>query len=294
MRPRTAGLVVALALLWGSGFFWIRLALNGFTPIELTFSRLALGALVLVPIVFVRRLARPRGRVMWVHIAVSALLGNTVPYTLFAVAEQTVPSSVAGVVNATTPLWTALFAFAATRAGADLTRLKVLGIALGFTGVVVVIEPWRGVVGGSLGGLAATIGAAASYGTAYVYQARFLTNRGLSPLSLTAAQLVIATGLVVPALALGEAHGSPTAGSTVALLILGTGGTGLALVINFALIASEGATSASVVTYLLPLVAVLLGIVFLGEPARWLMLAGGVLILVGVALARRRTERVDA
>ena len=101
---RVTGLITALALLWGSGFFWIKLGLDGFTPTQLTLARLALGALVLVPIVLVRRLRLPRGSAMWGHLAVSALIANAIPYTLFAVAEQTTPSSIAGVINATTPL----------------------------------------------------------------------------------------------------------------------------------------------------------------------------------------------
>jgi len=285
---RAVGLIAALALLWGSGFFWIALALDGFTPTQLTFGRLALGALVLVPFVLVRRLQRPTGWRMWGHITVSAFVANAVPYTLFAVAEQTVPSSVAGVVNATTPLWTLLVAFLVAGTDAGLTGRRVLGVLLGFIGVVVVIEPWRGVLGGSIGGLAATVAAAASYGVAYVYQARYLTNRGLSPLSLTAAQLVVAAGLLLPTLPLGGPGPGLTLGAVVAVVILGIAGTGLALVINFTLIATEGPTAASVVTYLLPLVAVVLGIAILGEPARWTLALGGLGILVGVRLARAK------
>lgn len=284
---RAVGLIAALALLWGSGFFWIALALDGFTPTQLTFGRLALGALVLVPIVLARRLARPTGGGMWAHIAVSALVANAIPYTLFAVAEQTVPSSVAGVVNATTPLWTAVVAYATSRADAGLTPRRVVGILVGFVGVVVVIEPWRGLLGGSVGGLIATVAAAASYGVAYVYQARFLTGRGISPLTLTAAQLVVAAALLLPTVPYGGSGSGPTTGSVLALLVLGIAGTGLALVINFTLIATEGPTAASVVTYLLPLVAVALGVAFLDESARWTLAAGGLLILVGVALTRR-------
>ncbi len=290
---RATGLVLVLALLWGSGFFWIRLALDGFTPLQLTFTRLALGALVLVPLVLARGLARPKGWHMWAHVAVSAIIANAVPYTLFAVAEQTVPSSVAGVVNATTPLWTAFFAFAIDRARAGLTKRRMLGVLMGFAGAVVVIEPWRDVIEGSPLGLAATVTAALSYGAAYVYQARFLTNRGVPPLSLTAAQLVIAAGLLALTLPFTGPVSGLTGGAVGAVAILGVAGTGLALVINFTLVATEGATSASVVTYLLPLVALVLGITILGESARWTLVAGGVLILLGVAFARPMSRPID-
>ncbi|MGH3615864.1 MAG: DMT family transporter [Pseudonocardia sp.] len=288
---RTTGLIAALALLWGSGFFWIKLALDGFTPVQLTFARLALGALVLVPIVLVRRLPRPRGAVMWGHLAVSALIANAIPYTLFAVAEQTVSSGLAGVINATTPLWTVVVALAA---GADtrLTPLRGIGVLLGFVGVIVVFEPWSGTTGGALGGVLACVGAAMSYGLAYVYQARFLTNRGISPLTLTTAQLTIAAGFLALALPFaGWPRPEPAALALAAVLILGVLGTGLALVINFMLIATEGPTAASVVTYLVPAVALALGILVLDEPARWTLPLGAFLILVGVALVRRRISR---
>lgn len=285
----TTGLIAALALLWGSGFFWIALALDGFTPVQLTFARLALGALVLVPIVLVRRLPRPVGRAMWFHLTVSALVGNAIPYTLFAVAEQTVSSSLAGVINATTPLWTLLLAVA-TRSDSRLTVRRGAGVALGFVGVVMVFEPWNGVAGGTAGGILACIGAAASYGLAYIYQARFLTNRGLSPLTLTAAQLVLATGILAMALPFSGAIHSSEALPIVSVLILGIIGTGVALIINFQLIATEGATAASVVTYLVPAVALLLGVLVLNEPASLALPIGAVFILAGVALTRARSR----
>ncbi len=284
---RTTGLIAALALLWGSGFFWIALALDGFTPTQLTFGRLALGALVLVPIVLIRRLPRPNGRTMWLHLTVSALIGNAIPYTLFAVAEQSVPSSTAGVINATTPLWTLLLAVA-VRTDARLTARRAVGVLLGFVGVVVVFEPWNGVAGGTVGGILACIGAAASYGLAYIYQARFLTNRGLSPVTLTAVQLVIATVLLALTLPFGSGGGTPSGLAIAAVLILGIAGTGVALIINFTLIANEGPTAASVVTYLVPAVALLLGILVLNEPARLTLPLGALLILAGVALTRAR------
>jgi drug/metabolite transporter (DMT)-like permease len=285
---RTTGLIAALAVLWGSGFFWIALALDGFTPTQLTFARLALGALVLVPIVLVRRLPRPAGRTMWLHLTVSALVGNAIPYTLFAVAEQTVSSSLAGVINATTPLWTLLFAVA-TRSDSRLTPRRAAGVVLGFVGVLLVFEPWNGVASGTATGLLACIGAAATYGIAYIYQARFLINRGLSPLTLTAAQLVLAAGILAVTLPFGGVIRGPEPHAIAAVLILGVMGTGIALIINFQLITTEGATAASVVTYLVPAVALLLGVLVLDEPTSLALPIGGALILAGVALTRARS-----
>ena len=285
---RATALIGVLTLLWGSGFFWIKLSLDGFTPVQLTFARLALGALVLVPIILIRRLPRPRGRTMWSHLAVSALVANAIPYTLFAVAEQTVSSSLAGVINATTPLWTVLIAVA-TRADTRLTPRRGLGVLLGFLGVLVVFEPWNATTGGAVGGVLACLGAAMSYGFAYVYQSKFLTNRGFSPLTLTAAQLVVASVILALALpASGGMRAQPSSLALIAVIVLGAIGTGVALVINFTLIGTEGPTAASVVTYLVPAVALALGILILSEPARLTLPLGALIILIGVALVRRR------
>jgi drug/metabolite transporter (DMT)-like permease len=283
---RATALIAILALLWGSSFFWIKLALDGLTPTQLTFARLALGVLVLVPIVVARRLALPRTAAMWGHLAVSALVANAIPYTLFAVAEQTTSSSLAGVINSTTPLWTVLIAYAV---GTErlITRTRLAGLIVGFLGVLVVISPWAIPLASTPTGLLACVGAAASYGVAYVYQARYLTNRGHSPLVLTAAQLAVAAALITTTLPISGTPPQPTATAITAVLVLGVAGTGVALVINFMLIATEGPTSASVVTYLLPAVAVALGVLILAEPVTWSLPIGAALILGGVALVRR-------
>ncbi|HEX2264540.1 MAG TPA: DMT family transporter, partial [Pseudonocardiaceae bacterium] len=190
--------------------------------------------------------------------------------------------------NGTTPLWTVLIAVAA-RADARLTPRRGLGVLVGFLGLLVIFEPWNATTGGAVGGVLACLGAAMSYGFGYVYQARFLTNRGLSPLTLTAAQLVLASailGLALPAS--GGLRAQPSALALIAVIILGAIGTGVALVINFTLIGTEGPTAASVVTYLIPAVALALGILILGEPARLTLPLGALLILIGVALVRRR------
>jgi drug/metabolite transporter (DMT)-like permease len=225
---------------------------------------------------------------MWCHLAVSALVANAIPYTLFAVAEQTVSSSLAGVINATTPLWTVLIAVAA-RADTRLTPRRGLGVLLGFLGVLVVFEPWNATTGGAVGGVLACLGAAMSYGFAYVYQSKFLTNRGFSPLTLTAAQLVVASVILALALpASGGMRAQPSSLALIAVIVLGAIGTGVALVINFTLIGTEGPTAASVVTYLVPAVALALGILILSEPARLTLPLGALIILIGVALVRRR------
>ncbi|GIG85110.1 DMT family transporter [Plantactinospora endophytica] len=283
--------LLMLALLWGSGFLWIKLALRGFSPVQIVLVRLALGALVLVPIALHRGLRFPTDRRTWGHLFVAALVANAIPYTLFAVGERTVDSNVAGVINATTPLWTALFAFGV---GTDRTATwsRGLGLTLGFVGTVLIFTPWESANEiASWGGVAILI-ASASYGISYVYMGRFLANRGTSPIMLSATQLAAGTLLMVLALPLGGFTAPQWRLDALAsLVILGILGTGVAYVLNYRLIGDEGPTLASITTYLLPVVAVILGALVVAEPVTAPMIGGMLLVLGGVALVQRRTPK---
>jgi drug/metabolite transporter (DMT)-like permease len=280
-------LVAVLALIWGSNFLWIKVALDGLSPVQLTLARMAAGALVLAVIVRARAESAPTDRRFIGHITVAALVGNVVPYLLFAIGEQTVDSALAGVLNATTPLWTVLVAVLAGQER-NLTSTRVVGLAVGFVGALVIFQPWTLDGGDNLGGQLACLAAAASYGVSYVYIARFLTPRRLSPFVLAYGQMIAATVLLVPAaLVAGRQSIEVDASVLAALAMLGFVGTGLAYVINYIIIARDGATVASTVTYLLPVVAVVLGAVVLDEAITVAMLVGTTIVLVGVALARR-------
>ncbi|WP_326552582.1 DMT family transporter [Micromonospora sp. NBC_01813] len=283
--------LVMLALLWGSGFLWIKLALRGFTPVQIVLVRLALGALVLIPIALHRGLRFPADRTTWGHLFVAALVANAIPYTLFGIGEQTVDSGVAGVLNATTPLWTALIAFVV---GTDRTATwsRGAGLTLGFVGAMVIFTPWKSASEvASWGGLA-ILAASASYGISYVYMGKFLTNRGIPPIMLSAAQLTAGTILMILALPLGGLTAPDLRfDAVISLLILGVLGTGVAYVLNYRLITDDGPTLASTVTYLLPVVAVGLGFLVVNEQVTASMVLGMLLVLAGVALVQRRPQR---
>jgi drug/metabolite transporter (DMT)-like permease len=287
MAPRSLVRLALLALLWGSSFLWIKLALDGLAPLQVALVRLALGAAILLLIVRVRRLRLPRDRATWLALTVAALVGNAIPYLLFAIGEQTVSSSLAGALNATTPLWTLGIGLAA-RTERQLTPLRLVGLLVGFAGALVILAPWNAPSPGAIGGALACLGAAASYGVSYVYMGRRLAGRGLAPLVLSAAQLTAATGLLVLATPVaGRQPAQLTVAVLAAISILGALGTGAAYVLNYRLITDEGPTATSTVTYLLPVVAVVLGIVFLGEPAAAHLLIGTAIVLVGIALVGR-------
>jgi len=286
--------IALLALIWGSGFLWIKLADRGFSAVEVTLARLALGAAVLFAIVRVRREQVPRSGRLWAHIAMAALVANAVPYLLFAVAEQTVDSSTAGIINATTPLWTVVLALA-VRHQMRVTGWQAAGLIVGFAGAVLIFTPWRATAGlWSAGGLEC-LAASVSYAVSYIYMDRFLARRGIGPVVLSACQLAAAAVMLAIALA---ASGAPTphvtAEGVAAVAVLGIIGTGVAYVLNYQIITSEGATVASTVTYLLPVVAIVLGVLVLGESITVITLAGIALVLAGVALTRRRARPVSS
>lgn len=280
--------LAALALLWGSSFLWIKISLRGFSPVQLVLIRLALGCVVLVPIVLAKGLRFPRSPVIWGHLFVAALVANAIPYLLFGIGEQTVGSNVAGMINATTPLWTVVVAYAAGT-GRTVTPAKALGISAGFVGTILIFSPWESAAEiASWGGLAC-LAAAASYGISYVYMGKYLTGRGIPALVLSASQLFAASVLL--AVAVPVAGMQPITWRTDAVtsvLVLGVLGTGAAYVLNYRLIADEGPATASITTYLLPVVAVALGYLVLNEPVTALMMVGMSLVLLGVFLAQHR------
>lgn len=287
--PSDLAYLVLLASIWGSSFLWIKISLRGFSPAQNTVLRLFLGALALVVYAWARGIRLPRGWAIWGHLSAVAGVASVLPYLLFAVAEQRVDSAVAGVLNATTPLFTAVVA-----ASAGLERVngrKLAGLVLGFIGVLLVFAPWQsGSQMMSWSGLAC-LGAAACYALGYVYTARFISNRGLSPLPLAAGQMISASVL---SLVLIPLLGWPApvwrTDAVIATVVLGALGTGIAIVINYRLIANTGASGAALVTYLIPVVAVTVGAVTLGERITPNILIGAAIVLLGVGITRSGSQ----
>jgi drug/metabolite transporter (DMT)-like permease len=277
--------LLLLALIWGSSFLWIKLALHGLSPVQLVLVRLAMGAAVLLLYCRARRIQLPRGVRRWMHLAAAAVVANSVPYLLFAVGEQSVDSSLAGTLNATTPLWTVALALA-TRQDRRLGAARGAGLLIGFGGALLVMAPWQ--AGGAAWGALACLAAAGCYGISYIYTGRYLVGWGHDPIAMVAAQLVAATVLLLAVLPFaGTQPVQLRADALVGVVVLGALGTGVAYALNYRLVVDDGPTAASAVTYLLPVTSVLLGAVFLGEALRWHVAVGLVLALLGVAATRR-------
>lgn len=287
MNSATVIRFVLLALLWGSSFTFIKVSLEGLTPGQLVLSRLILGAAVLLAIVWIQKTGLPQRRGVWFHIGVAALFGNVAPFLLLSYGEQTTGAGLAGVLVGSTPLLTMAIAASALPAERATAR-KVTGLIAGFLGVVLVIGPWRD-AGGSIGGQLACLGAAVSYAAGFVYVRKYLSPLGLAPLALAASQLLAATALQAAATPFFAWHTPDFTGRvTGSILLLGLLGTGLAYVLYFRLIGDVGATNASAVNYLVPVAAVLVSVTLLGEPITWNLLAGGLVVLAGMAYAENR------
>ncbi|MCF6523553.1 DMT family transporter [Streptomyces sp. JJ36] len=278
---------VLLALSWGASFLFIKVALEGLAPVQVVAGRLLAGAAVLLLLAAVTRRRLPRQPAVWGHLGVVAVLLCVVPFLLFAWAEQHVSSGLASILNATTPLMTTLVTLVALPEERP-DRARLTALALGFGGVVLTLAPWRAAGGSSGAAQAACLAATLCYGTAFVYLRRFLAPRRLPALPVATVQVTLGAALTLP-VALG-ATGVPetlTARVLLSVLALGAAGTGLAYVWNANIVACWGATRASAVTYLTPVVGVALGVVVLGEAPAWHQPAGAVAVVAGVLLGQR-------
>ncbi|MFW5417399.1 DMT family transporter [Nocardiopsis sp. CNT-189] len=291
-----------LALVWGASFLLIKIGTTAFTPAQITLGRMAAGALPLLALVLLTGGRLPASPRIWLHLAVSALFLNSIPFTLFGYAEQHIPSALAGICNAATPLFAVVFSMlmlSDERPG----PLRLAGLGVGFAGVLVVFGVWAGFGGADGTGMLLALGAALCYGIGTPYLRRtLLTGRppaepggparpalaaGFGPVELAAAQLLIGTAQMLAATAvLDGAPARVPAGAVLAVAALGVFGTGLAYVLQYRIIADAGATVASTVTYLVPVVAVAAGTLLLGERLSWNEPAGTVLILLGAALTQ--------
>ncbi|MGK4580703.1 DMT family transporter [Kitasatospora sp. HPMI-4] len=278
----------SLSLLWGSVFLWIKISGYAFSPVEMVFARLVLGALVLLVFGFARGLRFPTDPKILGHMTVAALLGNAVPWLLFAEGERTGASSIAGIVSGTGPVWTlttALILGSEKRLG--LPRLA--GMVLGLAGVVLVAAPWDHNTPISVGTVVCFLIGAISFGSSFAYVGRFLGGKGVPSLMLAGGQLSIAavlTLIAMPFLGFEAIHWRTD--STISLIVLGIVCTGFAVLLNTEIITKDGPAAAATVIYLMTVVSVILGAIFLGESLAWTVVVGTAAVLGAVGLLRRK------
>jgi drug/metabolite transporter (DMT)-like permease len=284
----------ALAVTWGASFLFIKVGLDGLSPAQVVLGRVVTGALTLGVISAARRTRLPRDPVLWAHLAVVALLLCDVPFLLYSWAEQHVSSSLASIYNAATPLMTASWGFALLPEERP-TRTRLAGLVIGFAGVVLVLGPWHLASGRQALAQLACLGATACYGAGFTYLRRHVSPRGIAALPAATVQVGIAAAIalaVAPWLATAPVHLS--GGVVGSILALGALGTGLAYVWNTDIVAQWGATIAATVTYLIPIVGVILGIAVLSEALTWNEPVGAVIVLLGVLTAQNRLTQLTS
>jgi drug/metabolite transporter (DMT)-like permease len=284
-------LLLVLAVAWGSSFLFIKLAVASLPPLTVSTGRIIIAAAILVALALVRGERFPAGRANWVTIALIGAVGQVIPFVLIGIGETRIESGLAAILIATVPLGTMVIAHVAT-ADDRLTARKALGAAAGLAGIVVLVGPGAlSGLGAEVVGQLAVLGAALSYAVTNVAAHRV---RHLPPTVLSASSALAAVAWSIPATVLIDRPWTltPTAESVGAVIALALFSTALGSLAYFHLVRLAGGSFASMTNFAIPLVAVGLGIAFLGERPSWQALAALLLVLAGIAaVLRRRSER---
>ncbi|MGI5199659.1 DMT family transporter [Streptomyces sp. CA-288835] len=279
-----------LSLIWGFSFLLIKVGTEGYAPFQVTLGRLVFGTLVLATALAWKRERLPRGTRTWGHLTVTAFFLNALPFSLFAYAELTIPSTLAGICNATSPLWGMALSLVALSEDRP-TRRRVAGLGIGFLGVLTVLGAWQGFQGLDATGTAMALLASLSYPIGWIYLRRTLAGSSHSNLSLTGAQLLLATVQLAVVTPLFTTF--PTRFAVLPLLAivaLGALGTGVAMLVQYGLVAEVGPTTAQMVTYFIPVIATAAGVAILGESLTWSTPVGAAIVLAGAALTQSRPK----
>ncbi len=290
---RDWGLLLILSVLWGGTFLFVELALPEVPPLTLVLARVGLGALALGLVLRLTGGALPRGAALWRGARGMAILNNVIPFTLFFWAQTQIEAGLAAILNATTPLWSVALAHLLT-ADEKATPAKLAGVALGFAGVAVMVggEALEGSGGRGLARGACLL-AALSYAFSALWGRRF-GALGAAPLGIAFGQLCLSSALMLPlALAVERPLALPLPGvqALAAVQALALLSTAAAYAIFFRVLASAGATKLMLVTFLIPVSAVALGVLVLGERLEARHLAGMAIIGAGLAAIDGRLPR---
>ncbi|SDP22070.1 Permease of the drug/metabolite transporter (DMT) superfamily [Pedococcus dokdonensis] len=298
-----------LALIWGSSFLLMKVGLRTMAPLQISALRIFAGTLTLLALLGLTGGRLPRERRVWGHLAVSGVFLTALPFSLFAAGEVRVSSALAGIGNATTPLAAVFFALILLPSD-RLSPRKLAAVVIGFIGVVVIMQPWESTGRPDLLGFGMTLVAGACYGLGWTYNRRFLGGADLGGLSMPTALLLVGSALMVPVLLVWwlvsrDTYAAPWSGHVdvdgggallplLCVLALGVVGTGLAYMLQFDVVRGAGATVSTTVTYLIPVVSVLLGVAVLSEHLAWPQLLGAAIVLVSAIVIGLPAKRARA
>lgn len=266
------------------------MGLEFLTPFGVAFIRCSLGAVTLYIIAKMRGFELPRDRRAQFHIWVVAIFLNVIPGIFYALAETAITSVLAGIINAVTPLMT-LIAILLVNREEKAKSFQVVGLLIGFFGVLTVLGAWRGFGDNPLWAILVLLSAVACYGISFPYTRKYVMPLQLQPESIVSLQLILAAITLLPFYLFdGIAKDEYRVGPVLAMVALGVFGSGFAYLWNFKVMELAGSAIASSVTYLTPVVAIIVGVIFLGEKITWNEPVGAIIVLLGAAIAQERLK----
>jgi drug/metabolite transporter (DMT)-like permease len=281
-------LYLVVGVVWGCSFIFIKGGLEFLTPFGVAFIRCSLGAITLYIFAKLKKIALPKERKALFHIWIVSLLLNVFPGIFFALAETEVTSILAGIINAVTPLMTLLAILIVNREEKPKSS-QIIGLLLGFTGVLTVLGVWNGLGENPIWAVGILLLAVTCYGFSFPYTRRYVMPLGIRTEAIVSQQLILASITLLPFYLFdGIAEDNYRLGPILSMVALGIFGSGFAYLWNFKVMEIAGSAIASSVTYLTPVVAVIVGIIFLSEKITWNEPAGALVVLLGAAIAQER------
>jgi len=286
-------MLIALSILWGGSFFFVEVAISELPTLTIVLVRVALAAIALWLFIFITGISVPRSLAVWSSFLIMGLLNNVLPFSLIVWGQLHIASGLASILNATTPLFTVLVASALLH-DEKITKNKLVGVIVGFVGIVVMIgSSALDGIGLNVAAQLAVIGAALSYAFAGVYGRRFKTQN-INPIVAAAGQVSASSLFLLPIVLVIDNPTSIVTPSTqvvMALVALALLSTAIAYVLYFQILASAGATNLLLVTFLIPVSAILLGTLILGETLQVSHMIGMAIITIGLIVIDGRLLR---
>ena len=277
-------MLIILSILWGGSFFFVEIAVSELPPLTIVLVRVALAAVALWLFILVTGISVPSSLAVWGNFLVMGLLNNVLPFSLIVWGQTHIASGLASILNATTPLFTVLVASALLQ-DEKITKNKFVGVVIGFFGTVVMIGPSTlGGIGVNVIAQLAVLGAALSYAFAGVYGRRF-NAQNINPVVTAAGQVSASAFFLLPIVLVVDVPTdirTPSIQTIMALVALAVFSTAVAYVLYFKILASAGATNLLLVTFLIPVSAILLGTVVLGEKLQVPHMIGMGVITIGL------------
>jgi drug/metabolite transporter (DMT)-like permease len=293
-RNNWFGLYLLVGSVWGCSFLFIALSNHFLTPFGVGFWRQTLGGFpLLILSLFQRRKLPTQPRAYWL-LFLASLCMNSIPSALFAYAEQHVTSSFAGIMNAATPIATVLVILSVFHEEKP-TRKVLFGLGIGLAGVLTVLSIWNGLGNNDPLAVLALVIAVTLYGIGGPFARRYISSLNLDNQVQVAIQVVFASISLAPFYLTGQlATATPSALDLAGLVVLGLVGTGFTYVWYYKLLTVAGSAIANSVTYLSPVVAVLVGSVLLHEAVTWNEIVGGAIVILGAAIGQGRLDPLFA